>query len=333
MKTVRIIFYWIAGIIALLIIISFLLPRTYKVERSIAISSKPEVIYGLTSNFKLWKLWVPWTKEIDSTAVFEMQSEPARIGTSWKWNGKILGQGEMILTELIPGQLVGYKLSFDEGKYQSRGRMIIERKQDSVKVSWIDEGDLGYNPIGRFMGLFMERMMAPDFEKGLAKLKTLAEKRKDWPMIEEKVWQVQTALIIRDSAGPQTYGKVMGKAFSELYSYCQSYKINMMGSPFAIYQQWDSITMKSVMDIGIPVKNADKDYGRIVIKTIPEQRVVQVQYFGPYEKTADYYRILDQYISETELHQAGGPWEIYVTDPTMEKDTAKWETIIAFPVK
>ena len=333
MKTLRKIFYWFAGILAALVIISYLLPRTYKVERSVAINARPDIVYGLTSNFKLWKLWVPWTKAIDSTAVFEMRGEVACLGTSWKWNGKILGQGEMILTELIPEQLVGYKLSFDEGKYQSMGRIIIENKHDSVKVSWLDEGDLGYNPIGRFMGLFMERMMGPDFEKGLTKLKTVAEVRKDWPVIQEKIWQPQISLIIRDSAGPQTYGQVFGKAFGELYAYCMSSKINIKGSPFAIYQQWDSIAMKSKMDIGVPVEKADQGKGRIEIKTFPQLKVVQVKYFGPYSKTADSYRFLDQYIRETELQQDGGPWEIYVTNPATEKDTAKWETIIAFPVK
>jgi effector-binding domain-containing protein len=29
----------------------------------------------------------------------------------------------------------------------------------------------------------------------------------------------------------------------------------------------------------------------------------------------------------------GAPWEVYVTDPMVEKDTAKWQTDIYYPVQ
>ena len=177
MKTLIKIFYWLAGFIAVLILIAFLLPKTYKVERSIFVKSNPDVIYGLTSNFTQWHLWVAWTKELDSTAVFEMKGEAGQVGTSWAWNGKKMGEGVMVSSELIPGKLVAYDLAFNHGKYKSKGKILIEKQGDSCKVSWFDEGDLGYNPMLRYMGLFMGKMMGPDFEKGLAKLKTVAEAR------------------------------------------------------------------------------------------------------------------------------------------------------------
>ena len=44
MRTIVKIFYWLLGIIALLVIISFLLPKTYKVERITSIKSNPDII-------------------------------------------------------------------------------------------------------------------------------------------------------------------------------------------------------------------------------------------------------------------------------------------------
>jgi hypothetical protein len=32
-----------------------------------------------------------------------------------------------------------------------------------MKVTWTNDGDLGASPIGRWFGLFMDRMMGPDF--------------------------------------------------------------------------------------------------------------------------------------------------------------------------
>jgi effector-binding domain-containing protein len=333
MKTIIKIFYWLLGIIAILVVVAFLLPKTYKVERTVCIKSNPDVIYGLTSNFQQWHLWAPWTKETDSTVIFEMTGEAAQVGTSWKWNGDVLGNGEMILSGLLPGQLVAYDLAFDHGKYQSKGKIIIENQGDSAKVAWLDEGDLGYNPINRYMGLIMGKMLGPDFEKGLAKLKTVSETRANWPKIEEITINKQVALIVRDSAGPETYAMVMGKAYREIMSLVHSNKLMIAGPAFSIAITWDSVTMKSIMDIGIPVEKAEKGKGRVKVQDYPEHKVVMAYYFGPYEKIAYTYQVLDQYIKETERQIVGSPWEIYITDPMTEKDTAKWETRIAFPIK
>ena len=333
MKTFVKILYWVIGIILVLVLIAFLLPKTYKVERSITIKSKPDVIYGLTGNFSQWHLWVPWTKELDPTAVFEMKGEPGKVGTSWTWNGKKMGEGVMVSSELLPGQLVAYDLAFDHGKYKSKGKIVIEKQGDSCKTSWIDEGDLGYNPMARYMGLFMEKMMAPDFEKGLAKLKSVAEARAAWPKIEETLIHGQVALLVHDSAGPKTYSQVLGRAYGELMSFIKSNKLKVAGSPFVIYVKYDTVTMFSVMDIGFPVEKAEKGKGRIRVETLPDQKAVVAQYFGAYEKIGNTYNVLHQYIKENEKVIAGAPREIYITDPMSEKDTAKWETSVAFPVK
>jgi len=333
MKTFVKIIYWLIGILAILIIIAFLLPKTYKVERSTLINADNNLIYSLTCNYYKWHLWVPWTKEMDSTAIFELKGPECQPGTKWSWTGKKMGQGEMTATELIPGQLVAYDLSFQQGKYQSKGEIKIEKQGDSCYVSWTDKGDLGYNPLNRYMGLFMGKMMGPDFEKGLAKLKKISEERKSWPLIEETMLPTQVVLLIRDSAGPQNYGKIMGNAYGEMMQFIQKNKIKQSGAPFAIYVKWDSVTLFSVMDIGIPVETAKSGKGRIRVETIPEQNAVRAIYYGPYEKTAGAYNALMQYCKEGNKEMTGGPWEIYITDPMTEKDTSKWQTNIVFPVK
>jgi effector-binding domain-containing protein len=333
MKTLKKILIGIIVIIIILILVSYLLPKSYKVERVVYIKADKSVIYNLTSNFTKWDLWTPWTKAIDSTAKFELTGNEGQVGTQWKWTGKVLGNGEMKITDIKPDELIAYDLSFNKGKYQSRGKLVIEAINDSSKVSWFDEGDLGYNPISRYMGLFMDKMMGPDFEKGLAKLKKVSEGRNGWPKIEEKIIPEQVVLLIRDSAGPATYSQVMGKAFGEVMGFAKSNKLVCTSAPFAIYLKWDSITMFSVMDLGIAVEKADKGNRRVRVETIPAQEVIMAHYFGGYDKSASTYYILEQYIKESDKQVAGGPWEIYITDPMTEKDTAKWATDILFPVK
>jgi len=332
MKTFKKILWWLLGIVAVLIIGSYLLPGHYKVQRSIYVKAGNEVIYHLTGNFQNWLLWVPWTKQLDSTAVYEIQGKDGEVGTVWKWKGKKLGDGSMTSTAYIPGQIIAYDLAFQEGKYKSKGKIVIE-PGDSCKVIWIDEGDLGLNPIARYMGLFMGKMMAPDFDKGLAKLKKVAEERKGWPKIEETHIAAQQVIYIKDSAGPKDYSRIMGKDYTELYGFLKAGKLVQKGAPFTTYLRWDSVTYFSVMNICIPVEKAEKGRGRIQVMSVPEQKVVKAIYFGSYSKTAPAYRALAQYMKEAGMTEACGPSEIYITNPMVEKDTAKWETHIVFPIK
>jgi len=333
MKTFKKIVIWILAVILVLVLIAYLLPRHYKVVRSVYIKSNPELIYDLTSNFVKWKLWEPWTKAIDSTVVYELTGKEGQVGTIWKWNGKILGSGQMTSTGYIPGRLFAYDLEFNKGKYKSKGLITIEQSADSSKVSWIDEGDLGFNPLARYFGLGMDKMMGPDFQKGMSKLKTVCEARALWPKIEEKTMPAMVTLLIRDSAGPKTYEKVMGKAFGELSAYVKSNNLKCLGHPFAIYLKYDTITMNAVMDLGFIVEKAEKGKGRVRVENITARNVVMAYYFGPYDKTSGTYRILSQYIREAEKEITGGPWEIYANDPMIVKDPAKFETDIMFPVK
>jgi effector-binding domain-containing protein len=291
------------------------------------------VVYSLVCDMTKWKVWSTWTRDMDSTVVYQFSEPQCQTGSKMNWEGKKMGTGEMTLSELQPGQKIGYDLSFDKGKYLSTGFFMFEPVGDSLKVTWNNTGDLGYNPFSRYMGLLMGKMMGPDFEKGLAKLKMIAEERSGWPKIEETTFAAQTVILIRDSAGPADYERIMGTGFTELAGFVKANKLSCSGYPFAIYLKWDSVTQFSVFDMGMTIEGPATGKGRVRVESIPEQKVVQAYYFGPYDKTYGAYMALDKYVKQNGLEEAGGPWEIFVTDPMTEKDTAKWETRIAFPVK
>ena len=42
-------------------------------------------------------------------------------------------------------------------------------------MTWSNDGDLGNNPLMRWMGLAMDKMVGADFDAGLANLKALAK--------------------------------------------------------------------------------------------------------------------------------------------------------------
>jgi len=334
MKTFKRIIIWLVVIIVALVIIAFLLPKSYKVERSVYIKANNQVIYDLVSNLGKWDLWEPWSKEMDSTVKYEFIGTDGQVGATMKWNGKKLKDGEMSITAIVPGQSVNYDLSFMKGTNKAQSAMILEPQGDSCKVTWSVEGNLGYNPINRYSGLFMNKLMGPDFEKGLGKLKRISEERTDWPRTEDIMMEEKMVLLVRDSASAKTYEQVFGKAYGEIGAFMKANNLKQNGAPFAIYLKWDSVAMFSVMDIGIPIDKAvDKGKGRVHYEKIPSQEVMIAHYFGPYDKMAKAYWVLSQSIKEAGKIETAGPWEIYITDPMTEKDPAKWQTDILFPVK
>lgn len=333
MKTFRKIIIWLLVVIAILVIIAYVLPKKYHVERSAYMKADKMVVYNLVSYLEKWDLWEVWNKQMDSTLTYTLTGKDGEVGVVRSWTGKKLGQGDLSITGLVPGQEVDYTLAFQNGRMKSEGKFLIEPAGDSCKVTWTNNGDLGYNPIARYMGLFMSKMLGPDFDKGLANMKKIAEERASWPNIEEKQMPEMIAVLLKDSAGPADYKSVMGKGYGELFAFIKSKGLKQSGSPFAIYLRWDSATQFSVMNFGIPVDKLEKGAGRVWGEQLPAQNVVMAYYFGPYDKIAKTYYILDQYIRESGKQVVGGPWEIYVTSPMTEKDSTKWETDVLFPVK
>jgi hypothetical protein len=55
------------------------------------------------------------------------------------------------------------------------GDLTFTPDGNGTKVAWSINGDGGMNPIFRWFGLFMDKLVGPDFEAGLKNLKKLAE--------------------------------------------------------------------------------------------------------------------------------------------------------------
>jgi hypothetical protein len=62
-----------------------------------------------------------------------------------------------------------------EGHPPCNAEFVLVPEGNGTHLTWNFDSDMGAGPVGRWFGLTMDRMIGPDFEKGLASLKTLAE--------------------------------------------------------------------------------------------------------------------------------------------------------------
>jgi hypothetical protein len=169
-------FLVIVGVLVILTVGGFLLPSEYKVERDIVIAAAPEEIHGAVADLSTWPKWTAWTERRDPSCKWDFSGPSAGAGAVMTWRGEKMGDGRLELTEASPTEGIEYDVVFAAGQEPAQGGVRYEPLDDgTTRVTWFNSGELGANPLARYMGLLMDRMLGPDFEQGLAGLKERVE--------------------------------------------------------------------------------------------------------------------------------------------------------------
>lgn len=152
-----------------------LLSPRYHVERSLIIQASADKVYALVADPHHWPQWTVWNRR-DPAMTISYFGAPSGEGSGWSWKSKSEGDGKMTLTAVTPDERVAYELYLPDMGSTSTGELRLELDGRGTRVTWAMDGDMGANPLYHWLGLVMDRLVGPDFESGLANLKTLAEK-------------------------------------------------------------------------------------------------------------------------------------------------------------
>lgn len=166
-----------AAVILVLVLVAFALPGSYTVSRATVVKASSGSVFEPISDLSTWPEWTAWNKTRYPDMEVSFEGQPAQVGAAYRWEGKSSGKGRLVLTGVDPEQGVDYELDFDDGQFLCTGSIKFVPEGDDLRVTWTMSGSLGWNPINRYFGLFMDGMMGPDFESGLKQLKIRAEKR------------------------------------------------------------------------------------------------------------------------------------------------------------
>lgn len=166
----------VIGILALsLLAVGYFLPSKFSVQRSVAINAPPKKVYDLVVEPKEWAKWSAWNRR-DPNMQVTYFGPPFGMGAKWSWASKTEGTGTMEFVRVDPDRSIEYSLSLPDFGMRSVGTFKFEPAGNGTRVTWTNSGDIGDNPLKRYLVLVMDRMVGPDFEAGLANLKALAEK-------------------------------------------------------------------------------------------------------------------------------------------------------------
>jgi uncharacterized protein YndB with AHSA1/START domain len=175
MRLIRNIVLALILLVIVLVAIAFALPRKYEVVRSIDITAPAEKVFEQINDPRNWAKWTVWNQR-DPAMKMDYSGAPSGTGAKWVWQSKSEGKGEMEFTGSEAPKLLAYKLYFPDFDSRSGGQLVLEPAGNGTRLTWSNSGDLGNNPIMRWMGLAMNKMVGSDFDAGLKNLKALVEK-------------------------------------------------------------------------------------------------------------------------------------------------------------
>jgi hypothetical protein len=149
-------------------------PDTYRVERTATIDAPADVVYGQVVDFHAWNNWSPWDA-LDPG--MQRSYEGSGKGATYRWAGnKDVGEGQMTIVEVKPNEQIDIKLDFIKPwESTNRTQFVFQAAGDKTTVTWTMLGSLGF--VEKAMGLLKswDELIGPDFDKGLAKLKSTSE--------------------------------------------------------------------------------------------------------------------------------------------------------------
>jgi hypothetical protein len=165
------------GAIALLLIYAGFRPDSFRVERSVSIQAEPAKVYALLNDFHHFPSWSPW-QNLDPGMKTTHSGAPSGQGAVYEWKGNdAVGAGRMEILKSVSNTSVTVQLDFFKPfEARNTSEYTVASAGGKTTVTWAMFGPSPY--ISKLMGVFvsMDSMIGKDFERGLANLKTVAEK-------------------------------------------------------------------------------------------------------------------------------------------------------------
>lgn len=176
MKLLKKLFIGLILLLVVLALVSFLLPQKQHVERSVEMSAPAENIYPYLASPKLFNQWSPWAK-LDPNMKVQFTGAESGEGASMSWQSEQsdVGTGSWTITKAIENKSLEVALDFgDQGNATSF--FHLDPADGKTKVTWGFDTDAGMNPMMRWFGLLMDKMVGGEYAKGLATLQGIVEK-------------------------------------------------------------------------------------------------------------------------------------------------------------
>ncbi|MEO9870405.1 SRPBCC family protein [Ekhidna sp.] len=336
MKALKIIGIVILAVLLLGVLATVFGPKEVHIQRETTINASVDAVYAEISGFKTFDQFSAWS-EIDTTAEITIQGPIAGVGASYSWNSDNpdLGVGEMQIIEVDESKMVKYKMSFEGFPGEPTASWFLVEEEGRTKVTYTYDQE-GISGIWKLFAYGTEGMLGPMYDRTLEKLNNRVEGR---PILKSRIAVQEVSPIVfagKEVTSANNVGEisdVMEEAYGAIMISIMKNGLTMTEEyPLAISTSYDESSISMIC--GIPVADGSVIEGEDVsVMNSPEGAALRALHFGDYALLEDTHNQIDQYANYYGYEITGYPWEIYVSDPSIESDTSKWITEVYYPVK
>ena len=337
MKILRNIGIGIAVLVLAILGAALIAPSENNMSRSVVINAPAKVVRANIMSFEGMLRWSPWHHR-DPNQTYSIEND-GQVGALYTWSGEdsLVGEGSQTITEIDENSVNTHLHFVRPFESEADAKAIMEKVDDGVKVTWHYHDETPY-PLNIFNLFFdMEKMLGPDFEEGMMKLKEISEDAAPaepavYRGLEVRVEEMPDMLYvgIKDTVSWDEMGEFFDKAYGSIYPAVQEAGLEMTGMPSGIYFDWDTVNQSTVLMAAIPVKEGQLD-GFASFGFNPGSAVV-VDYYGSYEDGEKPHKAIEDFLKDHPGLSTSIAIEEYVTDPAKESDSSKWLTRVMYPI-
>lgn len=178
MRHLRTVAALLAGLVAAICAGSFVVPQTWRVERSIEIDAGAPVVFSFLDTYEGWVEWAAWARELDATLDFVPGRVTEGKGTTVTWvsNGAPAGQLEILVS--VPPERIDYVVGYVGQDHQIKGTFTLKALEGGhTLVTWTESGRIPSDPVHRYLAVLARPAVVRRLDRALASLATAAEKR------------------------------------------------------------------------------------------------------------------------------------------------------------
>lgn len=144
--------------------------------RSTVIDAPVDQVRALIEDLHAWESWSPW-QELDPAMQQTYSGAERGIGAKMAWVGnKKAGEGRMTVVT-VQDDLVEVDIEFIKPwAAKNRSHFKLQQVGEGTAVSWSMSGEQNLMMKVMFKVFNMQKRIGTDFERGLARLKAVAER-------------------------------------------------------------------------------------------------------------------------------------------------------------
>ena len=162
------------GVLFLVVLVmGFLLPNAWRVDREIMIAGNAESIFPLINAPKNWQDWSVWNTE--NGMKFSLNGPTNGKDSSMSWKGNQIN-GRMTITKSENNKTIEFLMDLENGRFLVNCMLVIDGSVPNFsQVAWRSELNMSknYNPVSRYQAYFLKNYFDTSMSESLNGLKSL----------------------------------------------------------------------------------------------------------------------------------------------------------------